>query len=87
MEVKPPSTTNQTFFAALKNACSNGRVCRWLHVEPNGKAPTTIVESRRFEVSLLAREVSDLCLGKLALRSLSISATVSDALLMLKAVG
>ncbi|XP_010242962.1 PREDICTED: CBS domain-containing protein CBSX5-like [Nelumbo nucifera] len=38
-------------------------------------------------VSLLAREVSDLCLGKPALRSLSVSATVSDALLMLKGSG
>ncbi|KDP20947.1 hypothetical protein JCGZ_21418 [Jatropha curcas] len=35
-------------------------------------------------VSLLAREVSDLCLGKPALRSLSISATVGDALSALK---
>ncbi|XP_022728543.1 CBS domain-containing protein CBSX5-like [Durio zibethinus] len=35
-------------------------------------------------VSLLAREVSDLCLGKPALRSLSISSTVADALSALK---
>ncbi|XP_050206463.1 CBS domain-containing protein CBSX5-like [Mercurialis annua] len=35
-------------------------------------------------VSLLTREVSDLCLGKPALRSLSISATVADALSALK---
>ncbi|KAG4195707.1 hypothetical protein ERO13_A06G126200v2 [Gossypium hirsutum] len=34
--------------------------------------------------SLLAREVSDLCLGKPALRSLSVSATVGDALTTLK---
>ncbi|XP_022139821.1 CBS domain-containing protein CBSX5-like [Momordica charantia] len=34
-------------------------------------------------VSLLAREVSDLCLGKPALRSISISATVADALSVL----
>ncbi|XWS12671.1 hypothetical protein CRYUN_Cryun37aG0110300 [Craigia yunnanensis] len=38
-------------------------------------------------VSLLAREVSDLCLGKPALRSLSISATVGDALSALKRFG
>ncbi|XWS19578.1 hypothetical protein CRYUN_Cryun31cG0027600 [Craigia yunnanensis] len=38
-------------------------------------------------VSLLAREVSDLCLGKPALRSLSISATVGDALSTLKRFG
>ncbi|XP_010243996.1 PREDICTED: CBS domain-containing protein CBSX5-like [Nelumbo nucifera] len=35
-------------------------------------------------ISLLVREVSDLCLGKPALRSLSISAPVNDVLLMLK---
>ncbi|EEF43251.1 CBS domain-containing protein CBSX5 [Ricinus communis] len=35
-------------------------------------------------VSLLAREVSDLCLGKPALRSLSVSATVAEALSGLK---
>lgn len=35
-------------------------------------------------VSLVAREVSDLCLGKPALRSLSVSATVGDALSALK---
>lgn len=35
-------------------------------------------------VSLLARAVSDLCLGKPALRSLSVSATVGDALAALK---
>ncbi|KAG8490891.1 hypothetical protein CXB51_014075 [Gossypium anomalum] len=34
--------------------------------------------------SLLARKVSDLCLGKPALRSLSVSATVGDALTTLK---
>ncbi|XVF25828.1 hypothetical protein REPUB_Repub13aG0247300 [Reevesia pubescens] len=38
-------------------------------------------------VSLLAREVSDICLGKPALRSLSISATVGDALSALKRFG
>ncbi|XWS15727.1 hypothetical protein CRYUN_Cryun34aG0026700 [Craigia yunnanensis] len=38
-------------------------------------------------VSLLARDVSDLCLGKPALRSLSISATVGDALSALKRFG
>ncbi|KAK3199035.1 hypothetical protein Dsin_022450 [Dipteronia sinensis] len=38
-------------------------------------------------VSLLAHEVSDLCLGKPALRALSISATVGDALSALKASG
>ncbi|XVE88019.1 hypothetical protein DITRI_Ditri19aG0034700 [Diplodiscus trichospermus] len=38
-------------------------------------------------VSLLAREVSDLCLGKPALRSLSISATVGDVLSALKRSG
>lgn len=38
-------------------------------------------------VSLLAREVSDLCLGKPALRSLFISATVADALSALKRFG
>ncbi|OMO76459.1 Cystathionine beta-synthase, core [Corchorus capsularis] len=38
-------------------------------------------------VSLLAREVSDVCLGKPALRSLSISATVGDALWALKRFG
>nr|DAD37809.1 TPA_asm: hypothetical protein HUJ06_008450 [Nelumbo nucifera] len=38
-------------------------------------------------VGLLTREVFDLCLGKPALRSLSISATVSDVLLMLKGLG
>ncbi|XVF87507.1 hypothetical protein PTKIN_Ptkin18bG0125500 [Pterospermum kingtungense] len=38
-------------------------------------------------VSLLEREVSDLCLGKPALRSLSISATVADALSALKRFG
>lgn len=38
-------------------------------------------------VSLLAHEVSDLCLGKPALRSLSISAAVSDALSALKRSG
>lgn len=35
-------------------------------------------------VSLLAHEVSDLCLGKPALRALSISATIADALSVLK---
>ncbi|XP_010241981.1 PREDICTED: CBS domain-containing protein CBSX5-like [Nelumbo nucifera] len=35
-------------------------------------------------VSLLGHEVSDLCLGKPALRSLSISATIGDALSVLK---
>ncbi|OAY24789.1 CBS domain-containing protein CBSX5 [Manihot esculenta] len=35
-------------------------------------------------VSLLAREVTDLCLGKPALRSLSVSATVGDALSALR---
>ncbi|GLU23416.1 hypothetical protein SLE2022_394200 [Rubroshorea leprosula] len=35
-------------------------------------------------VSLLARDVSDLCLGKPALRSLSITATVADALEVLR---
>lgn len=35
-------------------------------------------------VSLLADEVSDLCLGKPALRALSISATIADALSALK---
>ncbi|KAK9269279.1 hypothetical protein L1049_001049 [Liquidambar formosana] len=35
-------------------------------------------------VTLLAHEVSDLCLGKPALRSLSVTATVSDALTTLK---
>ncbi|KAK6934283.1 CBS domain [Dillenia turbinata] len=35
-------------------------------------------------VSLLAREISDLCLGKPALRSLSVSSTIGDALLALK---
>ncbi|EOY28290.1 hypothetical protein QUC31_012957 [Theobroma cacao] len=38
-------------------------------------------------VSLLEREVSDLCLGKPALRSLSISATVGHALSVLKRFG
>ncbi|OVA00567.1 hypothetical protein BVC80_9087g64 [Macleaya cordata] len=38
-------------------------------------------------VSLLAHEVSDLCLGKPALRSLSISATIRDALSVLKITG
>lgn len=38
-------------------------------------------------VRLLANEVSDLCLGKPALRSLSISATVGDALTALKKTG
>ncbi|KAJ9168871.1 hypothetical protein P3X46_020354 [Hevea brasiliensis] len=38
-------------------------------------------------VSLLAREVSDLCLGKPALRSLSVSATVGDALSSLRRFG
>ncbi|MCL7026306.1 hypothetical protein MKW94_023281 [Papaver nudicaule] len=38
-------------------------------------------------VSLLSHEVSDLCLGKPALRSLSISATISDALSVLKFTG
>ncbi|XVF40527.1 hypothetical protein PTKIN_Ptkin01aG0120700 [Pterospermum kingtungense] len=38
-------------------------------------------------VSLLAREVSDLCLGKPALRPLSISATVADALSALQRSG
>ncbi|XVF27660.1 hypothetical protein REPUB_Repub14bG0127700 [Reevesia pubescens] len=38
-------------------------------------------------VSLLASEVSELCLGKPALRSLSISATVGDALSALKRFG
>ncbi|XVE51316.1 hypothetical protein DITRI_Ditri02bG0030200 [Diplodiscus trichospermus] len=38
-------------------------------------------------VSLLARDVSDLCLGKPALRSLSISTTVGDALSALKRFG
>ncbi|KAL5802810.1 hypothetical protein ACOSQ4_031115 [Xanthoceras sorbifolium] len=37
--------------------------------------------------SLLAHEVSDLCLGKPALRSLSTSATVADALFALKSSG
>ncbi|KAK6946740.1 CBS domain [Dillenia turbinata] len=35
-------------------------------------------------VSLLAREISDLCLGKPALRPLSVSSTIGDALLALK---
>lgn len=35
-------------------------------------------------VSLLAQDVSDLCLGKPALRSLSVSATLADALAVLK---
>lgn len=34
-------------------------------------------------VSLLTRDVSDLCLGKPAIRSISISATVADALSVL----
>ncbi|RZC46485.1 hypothetical protein C5167_039433 [Papaver somniferum] len=38
-------------------------------------------------ISLLSHEVSDLCLGKPALRSLSISATISDALSVLKFTG
>jgi hypothetical protein len=38
-------------------------------------------------VSILAREVSDLCLGKPALRCLSVSATVADALSALKRLG
>ncbi|KAL5575445.1 hypothetical protein UlMin_017144 [Ulmus minor] len=38
-------------------------------------------------VSLLAREVSDLCLGKPALRSLSVSTTVAEALTTLKRLG
>ncbi|XP_059659208.1 CBS domain-containing protein CBSX5-like [Cornus florida] len=38
-------------------------------------------------VSFLAREVSDLCLGKPALRSLPVSATVADALSALKRFG
>ncbi|XP_065878394.1 CBS domain-containing protein CBSX5-like [Euphorbia lathyris] len=38
-------------------------------------------------VSLLAREVSDLCLGKPALRSLAVSATVGEALSALKRSG
>ncbi|GAB4826939.1 hypothetical protein Ancab_033818 [Ancistrocladus abbreviatus] len=38
-------------------------------------------------VSLLSHEVSDLCLGKPALRSLSVSATVGDALSVLKQSG
>ncbi|KAJ8761551.1 hypothetical protein K2173_004327 [Erythroxylum novogranatense] len=38
-------------------------------------------------VSLLAHDVSDLCLGKPALRSLSVSATVKDALSSLKRFG
>ena len=38
-------------------------------------------------VSLLAREVSDLCLGKPVLKSLSICATVGDALSVLKRFG
>lgn len=38
-------------------------------------------------VSLLAHEVSDLCLGKPALRSLPVSATVGDALTALKRSG
>ncbi|PON96079.1 CBS domain containing protein [Trema orientale] len=38
-------------------------------------------------VSLLAREVSDLCLGKPALRSLSAAATVAEALSALKRLG
>ncbi|KAJ4850781.1 hypothetical protein Tsubulata_013832 [Turnera subulata] len=38
-------------------------------------------------VSLLAQEVSDLCLGKPALRSLSVSATVADALSALRRSG
>lgn len=38
-------------------------------------------------VSILAHEVSDLCLGKPALRSLSVSATVADALSALKRLG
>lgn len=38
-------------------------------------------------VSVLAHEVSDLCLGKPALRGLSVSATVGDALSALKRAG
>lgn len=38
-------------------------------------------------VSIFAREVFDLCLGKPALRSLSVSATVGDALSALKRIG
>ena len=38
-------------------------------------------------VRFLAREVSDLCLGKPALRSLPVSATVADALSALKRSG
>ena len=38
-------------------------------------------------VSLLAREVSDLCLGKPALRCLSVSSNVGDALSALKRLG
>lgn len=38
-------------------------------------------------ISLLSHEVSDLCLGKPALRSLSISASISDALSVLKFTG
>ncbi|MBA0763232.1 hypothetical protein Gotri_012719 [Gossypium trilobum] len=38
-------------------------------------------------VSLLTRQVSDLCLGKPALKSLSISSTIGDALLALKRLG
>lgn len=38
-------------------------------------------------VSLLTRQVSDLCLGKPALKSLSISSAIGDALLALKRLG
>ncbi|OVA13227.1 CBS domain [Macleaya cordata] len=44
-------------------------------------------EPQRVIISFLAHEVSDLCLGKPALRSLSISATIAEALSSLKKSG